>query len=38
LKEAIEQQAAHIEQLSTQLQAALKQVQDLAAKAVTTKA
>lgn len=38
LKETIDQQANHIEQLSTQLQSALKQVQDLAAKAVTTKA
>jgi len=38
LKETIDQQANHIEHLSTQLQAALKQVQDLAAKAVTTNA
>jgi hypothetical protein len=38
LKEIIDQQAHQIGHLSTQLQAALQQVQDLAAKAVTGKA
>jgi hypothetical protein len=38
LQETIDRQANQIEQLSIQLQAALKQVQDLAAKAVTSKA